>query len=56
MIREDKWISAWLRVWCWRAEFREGDKEAMIYKCCEVCEPEIFAALFLRQAAWPMVG
>jgi hypothetical protein len=58
MIRENKWISAWLRGWCWaRRNFREGDEHAMSYKCCEGVRGLKFSRrYFLKQSGVAMVG
>src|SRR6267378_1627826 len=58
MIRENKWISAWLRGWSWaRRNFREGDEHAMSYKCCEGVRGLKFSRrYFLKQSGVAMVG
>src|SRR6267143_1175700 len=58
MIRKNKWISAWLRGWCWaRRNFREGDEDAMSYKCCEGVRGLKFSRrYFLKQGGVAMVG
>src|SRR6266446_6076470 len=58
MIRKNKWISAWLRGWCWaRLNFKEGDEEAMSCKCCEGVRGLKFSRrYFLKQGSVAMVG
>src|SRR3984893_18693261 len=58
MIRRNKWISSWLRGWCWaRRNFKEGDEHAMSYKCCEGVRGLKFSRrYFLKQGGVALVG
>src|SRR5713101_1646550 len=58
MIRASRWIWAWSRDWCWaRRNFREGDEDAMSYKCCEGVRGLKFSRrYFLKQGGVAMVG
>src|SRR6266705_957451 len=58
MIRASSWIWAWSRDWCWaHRNFREGDEDAMSYKCCEGVRGLKFSRrYFLKQGGVAMVG
>src|SRR6266851_1263619 len=58
MIRASSWIWAWSRDWCWaHRNFKEGDEDAMSYKCCEGVRGLKFSRrYFLKQGGVAMVG
>src|SRR2546425_5434485 len=58
MIRARRWIWAWSRDWCWaHRNFKEGDEDAMSYKCCEGVRGLKFSRrYFLKQGGVAMVG
>src|SRR5216683_2771281 len=58
MIRGSRWIWAWSRDWSWaHRNFKEGDEDAMSYKCCEGVRGLKFSRrYFLKQGGVALVG